>query len=68
MFSSHPDRLAYNYSKLVMSANKECEMPGADSCAIMEEEEEDVEEAVVYSKPSLLHKLKVIVTKVERKT
>lgn len=57
-------RLEYKYSKLVMSANKECELPGADSCAIMEGEAEEVEDDVVYTKPSLLGKLKAIATKV----
>lgn len=47
-----------------MSANKECELPGADSCAIMEGEGEEVEDDVVYTKPSLLGKLKAIATKV----
>ncbi|XP_030646148.1 UPF0577 protein KIAA1324-like [Chanos chanos] len=57
-------KLEYKYSRLVMSANKECELPAADSCAIMEGEGEEVEEEVVYSsKPSLLGKLKAIATK-----
>ncbi|XP_054631621.1 endosome/lysosome-associated apoptosis and autophagy regulator family member 2 isoform X1 [Dunckerocampus dactyliophorus] len=57
-------RLEYKYSRLVMSANKECEMPGADSCAVMEGENEgDMEDEVVYSKPSLLGKLKAIASK-----
>ncbi|MCJ8733179.1 hypothetical protein PDJAM_G00220150 [Pangasius djambal] len=56
-------KLEYKYSKLVMSANKECELPGADSCAIMEGEGEEVEDDVVYTKPSLLGKLKAIATK-----
>ncbi|KAI4825305.1 hypothetical protein KUCAC02_020991 [Chaenocephalus aceratus] len=57
-------RLAYKYSRLVMSANKECEMPGADSCAMMEGENEgDMEDEVVYTKPSLLGKLKAIASK-----
>lgn len=48
-----------------MSANKECEMPGADSCAVMEGENEgDMEDEVVYTKPSLLGKLKAIASKV----
>ncbi|RXM99135.1 UPF0577 protein KIAA1324-like, partial [Acipenser ruthenus] len=55
-------KLEYKYSRLVMTANKECELPAADSCAIMEGE--DNEEDVVYStKPSLLGKLKSIATK-----
>ncbi len=60
------DRLEYKYSKLVMSANKECELPAADSCAIMEGEgEENEEDEVVYAnKSSLLAKLKAIATKV----
>lgn len=48
-----------------MSANKECEMPVADSCAVMEgENEADMEDEVVYTKPSLLGKLKAIASKV----
>ncbi|XP_053572480.1 endosome/lysosome-associated apoptosis and autophagy regulator family member 2 [Bombina bombina] len=56
-------KLEYKYSKLIMTANsKECELPAADSCAIMEGE--DNEEDVVYSnKPSLLEKLKSLATK-----
>lgn len=43
--------------------SKECELPAADSCAIMEGE--DNEEEVVYSnKQSLLGKLKSLTTKV----
>ncbi|CAL8263616.1 unnamed protein product [Merluccius merluccius] len=58
-------RLEYKYSRLVMSANKDCEMPGADSCAVMEGEENDgdMEDDVVYTKPSLLGKLKAIASK-----
>ncbi|XP_032379813.1 UPF0577 protein KIAA1324-like [Etheostoma spectabile] len=57
-------RLEYKYSRLVMSANKECEMPGADSCAVMEGENEgDMEDEIVYTKPSLLGKLKAIASK-----
>lgn len=60
-----PSRLEYKYSRLVMSANKECEMPGTDSCAVMEGENEgDMEDEVVYTKPSLLGKLKAIASKV----
>ncbi|KAJ7407179.1 hypothetical protein WISP_128917 [Willisornis vidua] len=57
-------RLEYKYSKLVMTTNsKECELPAADSCAIMEGE--DNEEEIVYSnKQSLLGKLKSLATKV----
>lgn len=48
-----------------MSANKECELPGADSCAVMEGETEgDMEDEVVYSKPSLIGKLKALASKV----
>ena len=48
-----------------MSANRECEMPVADSCAVMEGENEgDMEDEVVYTKPSLLRKLKAIASKV----
>ncbi|XP_029598386.1 UPF0577 protein KIAA1324-like isoform X1 [Salmo trutta] len=55
-------RLEYKYSRLVMSANKECELPVADSCALAEGEEP--EDDVVYShKPSLLGKLRAIANK-----
>lgn len=59
-------RLEYKYIRLVTSANnKECEMPGADSCAVMEGENEgDMEDEVVYTKPSILGKLKAIASKV----
>uniref|UniRef100_A0A8C6SNP8 Si:ch211-233h19.2 n=2 Tax=Neogobius melanostomus TaxID=47308 RepID=A0A8C6SNP8_9GOBI len=58
-------RLEYKYSRLVMSANKECELPGADSCAVMEGETEvEPEDEVLYSKPSLIRKLKSLATKV----
>uniref|UniRef100_A0A3P8V1V3 Endosome-lysosome associated apoptosis and autophagy regulator family member 2 n=2 Tax=Cynoglossus semilaevis TaxID=244447 RepID=A0A3P8V1V3_CYNSE len=57
-------RLEYKYSRLVISANKECDMPGADSCAVMEGETEgDMEDEVVFTKPSLLHKLKAMTSK-----
>ncbi|XP_024136830.1 endosome/lysosome-associated apoptosis and autophagy regulator family member 2 [Oryzias melastigma] len=58
-------RLEYKYIRLVTSANnKECEMPGADSCAVMEGENEgDMEDEVVYTKPSILGKLKAIASK-----
>uniref|UniRef100_A0A8C2FTW7 KIAA1324 like n=1 Tax=Cyprinus carpio TaxID=7962 RepID=A0A8C2FTW7_CYPCA len=61
-------KLEYKYSKLVMSANKECELPAADSCAIMEGEgDENEEEVVVYAnKSSLLAKLKAVATKVKK--
>lgn len=40
-------------------------MPGTDSCAVMEGENEgDLEDEVVYTKPSLLGKLKAIASKV----
>jgi len=55
-------RLEYKYSRLVMSANKECELPAADSCALDEGEEQ--EDDVVYSKkPTLLGKLRSIASK-----
>uniref|UniRef100_A0A667ZY42 Endosome-lysosome associated apoptosis and autophagy regulator family member 2b n=1 Tax=Myripristis murdjan TaxID=586833 RepID=A0A667ZY42_9TELE len=55
-------RLEYKYSRLVMSANKECELPAADSCALAEGEEP--EDDVVYAqKPSLLGKLRAIANK-----
>ncbi|XP_026101760.1 UPF0577 protein KIAA1324-like [Carassius auratus] len=63
-------KLEFKYSKLVMSANKECELPIADSCAIMEGEgEENEEEEVVYAnKSSLLAKLKAVATKGNKKS
>ncbi|CAI9542752.1 unnamed protein product [Staurois parvus] len=56
-------KLEYKYSKLIMTANsKECELPAADSCAIMEGEDND--DDVVYSnKQSILGKLKSLATK-----
>lgn len=40
-------RLQYKYSKLMMSSGgKECELPTADSCAIMEGE--DAEDDIMY--------------------
>jgi len=48
-----------------MSANKDCELPAADSCALAEGEGEENEDDVVYSNtPSLLGKLKAIASKV----
>ncbi|XP_078092112.1 endosome/lysosome-associated apoptosis and autophagy regulator family member 2 [Mustelus asterias] len=56
-------KLEYKYSRLVMNANsREVELPAADSCAIMEGE--DNEDDIVYSnKPSLLGKLKSLTSK-----
>lgn len=46
-----------------MSANKECELPAADSCGLAEGEEP--EDDMVYSqKPTLLGKLRAIANKV----
>lgn len=56
-------RLEYKYSRLVMSANKECELPAADSCALAEGEEPD-DDVVYTQKPSLLGKLRAIANKV----
>ena len=58
--------MEYKYSRLVMSANKECELPCADSCAVMEGEENEgeMEDEVVYSKPTLMSKLKAMASKV----
>uniref|UniRef100_A0A671RTS2 UPF0577 protein KIAA1324-like n=1 Tax=Sinocyclocheilus anshuiensis TaxID=1608454 RepID=A0A671RTS2_9TELE len=57
-------RLEYKYSRLVMSTNKDCELPAADSCALAEGEGEENEDDVVYSNiPSLLGKLKAIASK-----
>ncbi len=48
-----------------MSANKDCELPAADSCALAEGEGEENEDDVVYSNTSsLLGKLKAIASKV----
>lgn len=59
-------RLEYKYSRLVMSANKECELPAADSCGLTEGEEPD-DDVVYAQKPSLLGKLRAIATKVLRR-
>ncbi|KAM8739882.1 endosome/lysosome-associated apoptosis and autophagy regulator family member 2-like isoform 2-T2 [Acanthopagrus schlegelii] len=55
-------RLEYKYSRLVMSANKECELPAADSCGLAEGEEPD-DDVVYTQKPSLLGKLRAIANK-----
>ncbi|KAG7244118.1 hypothetical protein INR49_004935 [Caranx melampygus] len=57
-------RLEYKYSRLVMSANKECELPAADSCALAEGEEPD-DDVVYAQKPTLLGKLRAIANKHE---
>lgn len=56
-------RLEYKYSRLVMSASKECELPAADSCGLAEGEEPD-DDVVYTQKPSLLGKLRAIANKV----
>lgn len=50
-------RLQYKYSKLAMnSSGKECELPAADSCAIMEGE--DAEDDLIYlTKKSFFNKI-----------
>lgn len=55
---SLPCRLQYKYSKLMMnSGGKECELPTADSCAIMEGE--DAEDDIMYlSKRSVFSKMR----------
>uniref|UniRef100_A0A3P8V249 Endosome-lysosome associated apoptosis and autophagy regulator family member 2b n=2 Tax=Cynoglossus semilaevis TaxID=244447 RepID=A0A3P8V249_CYNSE len=57
-------RLEYKYSRLVMSANKDCELPAADSCALAEGEEPD-DDVVYAQKPTLLGKLRAIANKHE---
>ncbi|KAI1893119.1 hypothetical protein AGOR_G00140630 [Albula goreensis] len=51
-------KLEYKYSKLMMSSGeKECELPAADSCAIMEGE--DAEDDLIYlTKKSIFGKIK----------
>uniref|UniRef100_A0A8C2Q7N6 Si:ch211-163l21.8 n=1 Tax=Cyprinus carpio TaxID=7962 RepID=A0A8C2Q7N6_CYPCA len=51
-------KLQYKYSRLMMTAgDKECELPAADSCAIMEGE--DAEDDLIYlSKKSFFTKIK----------
>lgn len=51
-------RLQYKYSKLIMSSGgKECDLPTADSCAIMEGE--DAEDDVMYlTKKSFFTKMR----------
>lgn len=57
-------RLEYKYSKLVMNTTlKDCDLPAADSCAIMEGE--DVEDDLIFtSKKSLFGKIKSFTSKV----
>ncbi|KAM9687417.1 endosome/lysosome-associated apoptosis and autophagy regulator 1 isoform 5-T5 [Trichechus inunguis] len=56
-------KLEYRYSKLVMNATlKDCDLPAADSCAIMEGE--DVEDDLIFtSKKSLFGKIKSFTSK-----
>ncbi|XP_049736129.1 endosome/lysosome-associated apoptosis and autophagy regulator 1 isoform X1 [Elephas maximus indicus] len=56
-------KLEYKYSKLVMNATlKDCDLPAADSCAIMEGE--DVEDDLIFtSKKSLFGKIKSFTSK-----
>lgn len=46
-----------------MSANKDCELPAADSCGLTEGEEPD-DDVVYTQKPTLLGKLRAIASKV----
>uniref|UniRef100_A0A673N9Q7 UPF0577 protein KIAA1324-like n=1 Tax=Sinocyclocheilus rhinocerous TaxID=307959 RepID=A0A673N9Q7_9TELE len=59
-------KLQYKYSKLMMTAgDKECELPAADSCAIMEGE--DAEDDLIYlSKKSFFTKIKSFSREVRR--
>uniref|UniRef100_A0A673BBS9 Si:dkey-153k10.9 n=1 Tax=Sphaeramia orbicularis TaxID=375764 RepID=A0A673BBS9_9TELE len=57
-------RLEYKYSRLVMSANKDGEVPVADSCALDEGEEPD-DDVVYAQRPTLLRKLRAIANKEE---
>ncbi|XP_076015395.1 endosome/lysosome-associated apoptosis and autophagy regulator 1 isoform X2 [Genypterus blacodes] len=51
-------KLQYKYSKLIMSSGgKECELPGADSCAIMEGEDAE-DELMDLTKKSFFSKIK----------
>nr|XP_006628357.2 PREDICTED: UPF0577 protein KIAA1324 homolog [Lepisosteus oculatus] len=56
-------RLEYKYSKLVMNSSaKDCELPAADSCAIMEGE--DAEDDLIYlTKRSIFGKIKSFTSK-----
>nr|XP_026258612.1 UPF0577 protein KIAA1324 homolog isoform X3 [Urocitellus parryii] len=56
-------KLEYKYSKLVMNTTlKDCDLPAADSCAIMEGE--DVEDDLIFtSKKSLFGKIKSFTSK-----
>ncbi|XP_017323848.2 endosome/lysosome-associated apoptosis and autophagy regulator 1 [Ictalurus punctatus] len=50
-------KLEYKYSKLMSAESKECELPAADSCAIMEGE--DAEDDLIYlTKKSFFTKIK----------
>ncbi|XP_018610008.1 UPF0577 protein KIAA1324 isoform X1 [Scleropages formosus] len=51
-------RLEYKYSKLMMNAGeRECELPAADSCAIMEGEDAD-DDLIYLTKKSISSKIK----------
>ena len=50
-------RLQYKYSKLMMSSGKECELPTADSCAIMEGEDAE-DELMDLTKKSFFTKIR----------
>lgn len=51
------NRLEYKYSKLMNVESKECDLPAADSCAIMEGE--DAEDDLIYlTKNSFFTKIK----------
>ncbi|XP_076131894.1 endosome/lysosome-associated apoptosis and autophagy regulator 1 [Alosa pseudoharengus] len=52
-------KLEYKYSKLMMTAGeKECELPAADSCAIMEGEDAEEDELIYLTKKSFFGKIK----------
>ncbi|XP_062398096.1 endosome/lysosome-associated apoptosis and autophagy regulator 1 isoform X2 [Sardina pilchardus] len=52
-------KLEYKYSKLMMTAGeKECELPAADSCAIMEGEDAEEDDLIYLTKKSFFGKIK----------
>lgn len=52
-------KLEYKYSKLMMTAgDKECELPAADSCAIMEGEDAEEDDLIYLTKKSFFGKIR----------
>ncbi|XP_041084106.1 endosome/lysosome-associated apoptosis and autophagy regulator 1-like isoform X2 [Polyodon spathula] len=62
-FWKKTQKLEYKYSKLVMNSSlKDCELPAADSCAIMEGEDGE-DDLILLTKKSIFGKIKSFSTK-----